>query len=432
MDRRHLCLLLALALALCALGASAGGLDYLTTKADPYYHGDAGCPACAGDAVRLSEGAARDFGKRPCPDCLPAKAYSSCGDTSYWCGAPVRLRETAGGWVELEYPCLAGDRMYYLRSTYANGSDDDWGFGPTPDDTAICRCRADDLTGEEVLLADPPENLGGLRDAGDGLLLWWSEYLPGNTVFHFGKLDYAGGVPAPLGQVQVKGMQNVDGVVVVDGAVWFSWCDCDLDISTETDTGKMLYVIGEIYRLPLSGGEAERVFSEPRMIYDLAWADGRLLFTDHDDYGWYDCALDPETGRRQELLTTAEEYAGLHLRSGMALGGRFYTWDDDRQCTVSVALDGSDLKVVSKDHFEFIKVWRGHVLAVRAAYDALSGEWYVGDDPTALYRAEDPAHPSFDPDRAEPEKVGDRPSFILGDRLYTPRDDALWVRTLIP
>ena len=349
--------------------------------------------------------------------------YSAFEDTSGYIG-PVRLRSVEGGWEDMQSAVLAGDWIYYVK--LGKSMDEDyWNDSERVNYGQLCRCRID-LSGEEVLSEDELFANGFgvnlLRDMGDGLLAWYETYSDaGRTVFHFVKLDYETGAPTPVAEFQLRGMQNISALTVAHDKLWFSWFDFKIDASREGATGKLDYAIGEIYELPLTGGEPKCLLSEARMIYDTTYAHGKLFFMDKDDDGLYYCTLDPETGARKVLLRVSPDAApgDADGRRFTVVGGRFYCWNDDKKATVSMRLDGTNQRIVSKDRFGFRQVWNGCVLAARQIYDDTSGSNWYADHSTFVFHPKDPEAPVFDPDNDAAGQVGDSFDFILGDRLYT-------------
>ena len=443
--RLAICACLLLALACGALSAAAeGGADYWTTWLDGHYHRRADCAECQPGAVRVAAATAEAFGQTPCRTCasevwLPdvtavpdltadglddfggeappaaesfsAANYNAFEDTACWPEEFIPLRRLEGSYEQMSFPALAGDWIYYEKLTF-DDTDEDFGFGPTPRERTLCRCRAADLSGEQVLLADGqvPGNRSGIRDAGDGVLLWYSDFALGVTTVRFEKLDYEGGPLWPFAEVQLKGMVYVYDAVVVGRALYFSWDDSILDLSHEGATGRFTYIVGEIWRLSLEDGQAERIFNEDRLIYDLSFAYGRLYFVDHDDNGWYCCALDPADGKRRELRD-------VDSGSYMVLNHRLYCRDAGKRRTVSMKLDGSDVKTVSKDTFDFRQAWKGHVLA------SVVDDNGMPRDSFAWYPKKASA-PSFEPDSAKKTRITEE-DFMLGGYFYEHRDGAV-------
>lgn len=77
MNVKRLVLLIILAsLLVCGAAAEGIGLTVWSNRADDCYHSDKYCGNPEGERYALSEGAAIDFGKQPCPDCVTLDPYN--------------------------------------------------------------------------------------------------------------------------------------------------------------------------------------------------------------------------------------------------------------------------------------------------------------------------------------------------------------------
>ena len=92
--RAHLALvvLLALAIGWPALAAGAADETFWTAREDPCYHLDAGCGNPEGERYPLSEAAALEFQKTPCPICVEPTPEPEAGPA-------LRATERGGTWV---------------------------------------------------------------------------------------------------------------------------------------------------------------------------------------------------------------------------------------------------------------------------------------------------------------------------------------------
>lgn len=313
------------------------------------------------------------------PPSADAATYNSCADTTrvYEGGARTRL--------------LAGDTVFELV-----GVDESWGWGICSSYNLFAYPEGHPEEARQ-LLANFDHTEVTLYDLGDGLLLcddWGSLW----------RCDYNGGNLKQLYQAE-------DGYI-----------------------GDLVPVAGGVYIIRPGGvWRAEPDGFEPRQVYDTyhgnqnntlgggyaVYAEGRLVLADKLGIFTLD-TLHPNADGTLTADYLTNEYDSDSGENGLGyivLNGRLYYWSEKRGAMVSMKLDGTDIREVSKERYWFHSVTPdGCVLALSGSEDGL---W--GDERTkaALYFPNDPEHPAFDPDHSEKHAIDpDSFDFVLGDWYY--------------
>ena len=313
--------------------------------------------------------------------------YNSCTDNSV-----VRFDST-------HTRLLSEGTMYELL-----GIDESWGWGIGSHYSLFA--WPEGHPEQARLLAEEIDH-GDVRmyDAGDGLLL-----VDNNGCFY--RCDYEGGGFVELGRpfagrgggeeaVYINDLLPVgDGIYMAnDDGVWYTKLD---NLAPE-----------RVYRAQ------DRLWNGDEGTGYLVYVDGTLLAADGGIV-----AVDTLGQRGTDGLYPArrltEGYDSDDGDSGfgyIALNGRLYCWSESEKATVSVALDGGDLKKVSDEHFWFHQVTPGGVvLALTGSQEGMFGDTRTAG---AFYYPNDPANPAFDPDHSKKRDIApDSYDYIQGDWLY--------------
>lgn len=149
----------------------------------------------------------------------------------------------------------------------------------------------------------------------------------------------------------------------------------------------------------------------------MVYADGKLLVADGGIVALDTARRDGDGMMPATRLTRAYDREDGACGFGyIVLGGRLYCWDAKKKATVSMKLDGSDVKKVSKTHFWFYQVEPdGAVLALTGTRKGLFGDERTA---AAIYYPRDPGRPAFDPDHCEKREIRPEESvFFLGEEL---------------
>ena len=310
------------------------------------------------------------------PPHADAAAYNSCTDNT-------RVEEFGRTRV------LAGDMVFELR-----GVDESWGWG---------FCSAYNLFAypeghpeqARQLLANFDHSEVTLYDAGDGLLLceelggvWRCDYDGGNLV----ELGNVGHVPNDLLPVG-------DGLYIVQSTeiLYTALADFDPLVVYETVDGIENNRDGAGYAV---------------------WAEGQMFIVDSGIVALDALYPNPDGTLPANWLTNEyDDDSGANGYGYLVLNGRLYTWDGERGAMISMNLDGTDIREVSRERYWF------HSATPDGCVLALSGtqEGMFGDDRTAgaLFFPPDPANPTFDPDHSERHAIDpDAFDFVLGDYYY--------------
>ncbi len=309
-----------------------------------------------------------------------AETYNSCMDDTrvYEGGSRTTL--------------LAGDTVFELR-----GVDESWGWGI---------CSAYNLFAwpeghpEKAwqILANFDHSEVTMYDAGDGLLLR-------DDFGSVWRCDYDGGNLKELYTARDDGY--IADLIPVGGGV---------------------YIIDHagVYYAALDDFVPKRVYDLKRGILNgtsgsgfAVYAEGLLILADKTGIFALD-TLHPNADGTLPANWLTSEYDDNSGQNGLGyivLGGRLYTWSESKKAMVSMNLDGTDVREVSKERYWFNSVTStGCVLALSGTK---AGFW--GDDRTdaALFFPNDPERPTFDPDHSKKHVIEeDAFDYVLGDYYY--------------
>ena len=313
------------------------------------------------------------------PPHMDAESYNSCLDNT-------RVEEFGRTRV------LAGDMVFELR-----GVDESWGWGFCSAYNLFAYPEGHPEDARQIL-ANFDHSEVTLYDAGDGLLLcddlggvWRCDYDGGNlTELRPEKEDGYIGDFLPVG----------DGVYMVQATgIWYA----DLDDFTPQQVYEAKRRIWNN-----SGGGGYAVYAE-----------GQLILADEIGIFALD-TLHPNADGTLPANWLTNEYdddGGANGYGYLALNGRLYYWSKSKKAMISMNLDGSDLREVTKERYWF------HSATPDGCVLALSGtrEGMFGDDRTAgaLFFPPDAEHPAFDPDHSKKHEIEpDAFDFVLGDYYY--------------
>ncbi len=326
------------------------------------------------------------------PPSADAEAYNSCMDTA-------RVYEGSG-----RTRLLAGDTVFELL-----GVDESWGWGI---DSAYNLFAYPEGHPEQArqIMANFDHSQVTMYDLGDGLLLC-------DDQGSLWRCDYNGGNLKQLYQAE-------DGYI-----------------------GDLVPVAGGVYIIRPGGvWRAEPDGFEPRQVYDTyhgnqnntlgggyaVYAEGRLVLADKLGIFTLD-TLHPNADGTLTADYLTNEYDSDSGENGLGyivLNGRLYYWSEKRGAMVSMKLDGTDIREVSKERYWFHSVTPdGCVLALSGTQE---GMW--GDERTkaALYFPPDAEDPTFDPDHSKKHEIEpDGFDFVLGDYYYHRDADGNETRVLL-
>ncbi len=314
------------------------------------------------------------------PPHMDAGTYNSCTDVTRACEGGSRTR------------LLAGDTVFDLR-----GVDESWGWGVCSSYSLFAYPEGHPEQARQIL-ANFDHSEVTMFDLGDGLLL-------SDDAGGLWRCDYDGGNLEALGRCAEDGAYIGDLLPVGDG-VYYEYGDCIYFASLADFQPKLVYRAKDGIRNSGTG--------TGYMVYADGWlivADGGILALD---------ARLLERGGALHLNWLTDEYdpdSGANGYGYIALGGRLYTWSDKRQAMISMNLDGTDIREVSKERYWFHSVTPGGV--VLALWGSKGGMF--GDERTdaALFFPIDAEHPTFDPEHCERRTVEPECyDFVMGDWLY--------------
>ncbi|MBQ3424385.1 MAG: WG repeat-containing protein [Clostridia bacterium] len=326
---------------------------------------------------------ARDFEIGPhTPAWTDAEGYNSCTDNS-------RVF-TGDGWR-----LLAGDVVYELK-----GVDESWGWG-IHTHYSLFAWPVGQPERAVKLLDDFDHSEVSLWDLGDGLLL-------GDDDGNLWRCDPDGG--------NLRALElALDGSPEEGQSLGFEAESYRVRSLLPVGDGLLLATEGGIWRTGLDAQAPRRLYRAERGISNgfgsaMVVAGGRLLV---EDGGLV--AVDIEGARPAVRLTDGDEgWDGTSGFDYIALNGRVYFWSEERQATVSMPLEGGDVREVSKERFWFYSVTpSGIVLALTGSKPGLFGD---AREAAHLYFPLDPEYPAFDPDHCQKQAI-DPEAFdvILGD-----------------
>lgn len=317
------------------------------------------------------------------PPSANAETYNSCMDAT-------RVYEGSG-----RTRLLAGDTVFELL-----GVDESWGWGI---DSAYNLFAYPEGHPEQArqLLANFDHSQATMYDLGDGLLLC-------DDQGSLWRCDYNGGNLTELGQARKDEDACFCDLVPVSGGVYMVYSESVWYAALDD------FVPREVYKARAWDGIGSNMYGGGCAVYaegKLFIADGGIVALD---------ALHPNADGTLPAVQITDEYDERSGEDGygcIVLNGRLYYWSEKRQAMVSMNLDGSDLREVTKERYWFnAAIPDGCVLALSGSEDGL---W--GDERTkaALYFPNDPEHPAFDPDHSEKHAIDpDSFDFVLGDWYY--------------
>ena len=232
-----------------------------------------------------------------------------------------------------------------------------------------------------------------------------------------------------------------DGLLLCDD--WGNLWRCDYDGGNLTELyvagkdghiGDLVPVAGGVYLIEPGGvWHAALEGSEPKQVYDTyrgnqnntlgggyaVYAEGNLILADKIGIFTLD-TLHPNADGTLPVNYLTKEYDSDSGENGLGyivLNGRLYYWSEKKQAMVSMKLDGTDIREVSKTRYWFHSATpSGCVLALFGSQPGM-----FGDERTdaALYFPLDPENPTFDPDHCEKHIIQpDSFDFVLGDYYY--------------
>lgn len=408
---------------------------YWTTNEDACYHSRKTCSGLDG-VVAISESAALEFGKLPCAICtsghhLPhrdAENYSTFEDTSFYredfLPAFDRVRSGVKNYADIRHPVLVGSWVYYIHIDYSENEGDDFFWDSNFADAVISirRCPVDDLSAEEIIVADTEVGLiDGLLDTGTDLLLWYSDFKDGDKYYtaKFWRLSYDGKTRKKIAEVQT--VDYTTSVVLVDDTVWFN---STLSTWEEDKGGK-----GAIYKFSLDNPKPEKVYDSPGTLYKMDYAYGKLYFMMKKNMSdtLKFCTFDPDTEEMSVLYELDAAPGDGEGKRYTILGGRMYLWDNAREAMISMNLDGSNIIEISRDRFGFRQIWKGYVIATNLRKAKSVDQWY-NDDSFYVYYPQNIDWPDFDPDACKKLHVGNY-DFMLGDWFFQYDAETGWKTT---
>lgn len=325
------------------------------------------------------------------PPHADAAAYNSCMDDTrvYEGGSRTTL--------------LAGDTVFELR-----GVDESWGWGICSAYNLFAYPEGHPEKARQIL-ANFDHSEVTLYDAGDGLLLcddfggvWRCDYDGGNLTELYTARD--DGYIADL--LPVGG-----GVYIIDHA--------------------------GVYCAALDDFKPKRVYELKRGVLNgtsgsgyAVYAEGRLILADKTGIFALD-TLHPNADGTLTANYLTNEYNDDFGGNGLGyivLGGRLYYWSEKKQAMVSMKLDGTDIREVSKTGYWFHSVTStGCVLALSGTEPGMFGGERTE---AALFFPNDPEHPTFDPDHCKKHTIdGYSFDYVLGDYYYHRDDEDNETRT---
>ena len=311
---------------------------------------------------------------------MDAGTYNSCADVTraYEGGNRTRV--------------LAGETVFDLR-----GVDESWGWGVCSSYSLFAYPEGHPEQARQIL-ANFDHSEVTMFDLGDGVLL-------SDDAGGLWRCDYDGGNLEALGRCAGDGAYIGDLLPVGDG-VYYEYGDC-------------------IYFASLADFQPKRVYRAKDGIRNSRTGTGYMVYAD----GWLIVAdggivaLDtarPNADGTLPVNWLTDEYdpdSGAYGYGYIALGGRLYTWSAKRQAMISMNLDGTDIREMSKERYWFNAVTPGG--AVLALWGKAQGFWGEERSEAAFFFPMDPEHPTFDPEHCEKRAI--EPNcydFVLGDYLY--------------
>lgn len=320
------------------------------------------------------------------PAFADAPDYNSCMDTSRFSTAARNLVQ-------------AGDVVYELRGLFM----DDWDWVPTG--YWLVSYPAGHPEQPHMVLSGLDASFCTLYDTGDGLLIWT------DSEDRLLRVSYDGKAISRAENLYDEPARTLYDLLPV--GEWLYACDGEA-----------------VWRAPLSGGRAEKVYTTDDHILNsregagLVYADGVLYVADRGIV-----AVDTEDLTVTRLIDEYDRESGECGLGYIVLGGELYTWVPSKGCTAAIDVATGEGRKVSDTRFYFSQVTEdGVVLALTGKNDE---GLFGGYDAADFYLPADPAHPAFDPDHCEKRSI-ESYDFVLGDWLYQAHDDGLETVSALP
>lgn len=345
------------------------------------------------DAPTAARGEARTFGGEGLivlphtPPHADAATYNSCVDNT---------RAYEGGNRTV---LLAGDTVFDLR-----GVDESWGWGIWSAYNLFAYPEGHPEQARQIL-ANFDHSEVTLYDAGDGLLLF------STSEDELYRCDYDGGNLEKLAGQKELGTGYGQDLLPVGGGI---------------------YVISSgVWHAPLTDFRPQQVYKPMAGVRNdlrgggfAVYAEGKLILAEESGIFALDTdRFNPDGTLPADWLT--DEYdpeSGANGLGYIVLNGRLYYWSEREKAMMSVKLDGTDRKEVSKERYWFNSVTPGGIVL------ALSGSepgWF-GDERTAaaFYFPPDPENPAFDPDHSQKRDIEPNTYYyVLGNYVYCRDED---------